>query len=94
MPAPDPVALAEYENLPVGATPQSVIDACLVARNEADIDVLSRAFTGDREGYANTHSQPTAETMSRAAQDFSAAQDDVGEKFVCICHSKMLRILI
>ena len=65
--------------LPIGATPQSLIDASLVARNDADIEVLSRAFTGDREGYANTHRQPTAETMTRVAQDFAAAEDDAGE---------------
>lgn len=76
---PDPAILAEYEALPIGATPQSLIDASLVARNDADIEVLSRAFTGDREGYANTHRQPTAETMTRVAQDFAAAENDAGE---------------
>ena len=78
-PPPDPAVIAEYEALPIGATPHSLIDASLVARNDADIEVMSKAFTGDREGYANTHRQPTAETMARVAQDFSAAEDDAGE---------------
>ena len=82
-PPPDPAVIAEYEALPIGATPHSLIDASLVARNDADIEVMSKAFTGDREGYANTHRQPTAETMARVAQDFSAAEDDAGENHIC-----------
>ncbi len=76
---PDPTVLADYEALSVGGTPQSLMDAALVARNEEDIGVLAKAFTGDREGYANNHRMPTAERMAKAAADFSFAGDDIGE---------------
>ena len=75
--------LAEYEALPVGTSPQVFMDAAVVARDDNDIEVLSRAFTGDREGYANTHRQPTAATMARVAHDFTAAEDDIGELNGC-----------
>ena len=90
-PPPDPAVIAEYEALPVGATPHSLIDASLVARNDADIEVMSKAFTGDREGYANTHRQPTAETMTRVAQDFSAAEDDAGGRCICSFHVELVQ---
>ena len=76
-PPPDPAVIAEYEALPVGATPHSLIDASLVARNDADIEVMSKAFTGDREGYANTHRQPTAETMTRHRHRSSPTPTDL-----------------
>ena len=78
-PPPDAAVLAEYEALPVGTSPQVFMDAAVVARDDDDIEVLSRAFTGDREGYANTHRQPTAATMARVAHDFAEAEDDIGE---------------
>ena len=49
-PPPDVAVLAEYEALPVGTSPRVFMDATVVARDDADIEVLSRAFTGDREG--------------------------------------------
>ena len=70
--------LAEYEALPAGATPPQFVQAAVVARSEEDIEILAKAFTGDREGYANTHRQSTAANMAKAGINFAAASDDTG----------------
>ena len=78
----DEAVLKQYEALPVGATPQSIQDAALIARNDEDVDVLARAFTGDRQGYANTGQTLDAQEMVAAAQDSHLAVNDDGEAII------------
>jgi hypothetical protein len=79
LPDPDSNVLREYEDLGVGNVPQSIQDATVIARSDDDLEVLSRAFTGVRQGYANNHQIPDAESLLRAANDWQRASDDIGK---------------
>ena len=43
--------------------PDSLIEAALVARSSEEAGLMARSFVGKRRGYANTHDEPSAETM-------------------------------
>jgi hypothetical protein len=89
LPPPNEATLRDYDDLPLYTVPKSVQTAALIARNDEDVGVLARAFTGDREGYANNSQILNANEIMAAAQDFREAEDDNSEHL----HDSILMIL-
>jgi hypothetical protein len=62
--------------------PDSLVEAALVARTGDEAGLLARSFVGQRRGYANTHDEPSAETMTEKGLVHYNALDD-GEMPTC-----------
>jgi hypothetical protein len=54
----NPATLAEYEEL--DGVPPVLLENAVHATTEEEAQNLAAAFTGDRQGYANTHQHPSA----------------------------------
>ena len=61
--------------------PDCLVNAALVARDTDEATLLARSFVGKRRGYANTHEEPSAETMAEKGMIHENAQDDGERKF-------------
>jgi hypothetical protein len=59
--------------------PDSLVDTALVARSSDEAGLMARSFVGKRRGYANTHDEPSAETMVEKGLIHENALDD-GER--------------
>ena len=57
-----------------------MVEAALVARSSDEAGLMARSFVGKRRGYANTHDEPSAETMVEKGLVHENALDD-GELF-------------
>ncbi len=53
-----------------------MVDTALAARSADEAGVMARSWVGKRRGYANTHDEPSAETMAEKGLVHENALDD------------------
>jgi hypothetical protein len=59
--------------------PDTLVEATLTARTTDEAGLMARALVGKRRGYANTHEEPSAQTMAEQGSIHANALDD-GER--------------
>lgn len=71
---PDRALLDAYQTM--DGVPAPLVDAAITARTPEEALLLARAYVGKRRGYANTHDEPSAETIAERALDHRKAMTD------------------